>query len=90
MRRYAYNVLIAVDQLANTLTGGWPDETFSARCWRLRGRGRGWAFMRRLVDLLFRPLEREHCRAAYESELWGLQQAPETRPERGEERKERE
>ena len=27
-------VLIAVDQLLNTLTGGWADETISARAWR--------------------------------------------------------
>ena len=71
-------VLIAADQLLNSLVGGWADETFSARCWRLRERGRGWAFLRWLVDGVF-FWEREHCRKSYESELWGLQQAPETR-----------
>ena len=30
---YAVRVLIALDQLGNALLGGWPDETFSSRCW---------------------------------------------------------
>ena len=31
---YGKNLLIAVDQLVNTLTGGWPDETLSSRARR--------------------------------------------------------
>ena len=37
---YGKRTLIAVDQLLNTLLGGWPDETLSSRCYRL-GAGRG-------------------------------------------------
>lgn len=29
-------VLISIDQLINARLGGYPDETFSARCWRCR------------------------------------------------------
>ena len=77
-------VLVALDQLANALfCRGWADETFSARCWRLQGRYRFWRVMRRVVDFIFRPLEREHCRLSYESELFSLQQAPETRKKGG-------
>lgn len=32
---YGKNLLIAVDQLVNTLTGGWPDETLSSRAYRM-------------------------------------------------------
>jgi hypothetical protein len=29
--RYIYNILIAIDQLFNTVLGGFPDETISSR-----------------------------------------------------------
>jgi hypothetical protein len=41
LRRYAWNVLIALDQLGNALAGGDPDETISSRIgkvWRRRRR----------------------------------------------------
>ena len=60
-------VLIAVDQLANTLAGGMADETLSARCWRLRAR-QPWQTFRGVVDTLF-FFDRDHCRTSYESEL---------------------
>lgn len=28
-------IMIAIDQLANALLGGWSDETISSRCWRI-------------------------------------------------------
>lgn len=31
MKRYIWNVLISIDQLINTLLGGFPDETLSSR-----------------------------------------------------------
>lgn len=61
------NVLIAADQLANAILGGHPDETLSARAWRQRHKRR-WAIARLVLDALFRPLEREHCRLSFESE----------------------
>ncbi len=77
-------ILIALDQLVNTLLRVWPDETFSARCWRLRERYLFWRAARLVVDGLARLCgDKDHCRLSYESELWGLQQAPETRPHRG-------
>ena len=33
MSGYLYRVSIAVDQLFNSILGGWPDETLSARAW---------------------------------------------------------
>lgn len=72
-------ILIAVDQLCNTLFGGWADETFSARCWRLEPRSRGWAFLRRLVDGLF-FLAPRHCEESYKSEAERAQCPAEYRP----------
>lgn len=31
MKRYVWNLLISIDQLANTIFGGYPDETLSSR-----------------------------------------------------------
>ena len=66
-----YQIIIAIDQLFNALTWGWADETFSARCFRLRRRNWLWAFMRRLVDVLFFWDTKEgvkHCQGAFENE----------------------
>ena len=73
----AKNILIAVDQLVNTLAGGYPDETFSSRCWRWSKDGkRDWP--RKLVDGLF-CWDKDHCRESYESELLRRQCPPEMR-----------
>ena len=60
-------VLIALDQLANTLLAGRADETLSARAYRLsRDRGRHWP--RRVIDALF-FWDENHCEQAHLSEL---------------------
>lgn len=42
LRRYVYSVLIALDQLANALAYGYPDETVSFRSAQARGAGKRW------------------------------------------------
>lgn len=67
---YLLNVLIAFDQLINTLIGGYPDETLSASAWLGEQQGRIIPkIMRPVIDFLFLPFESDHCRRAYESEL---------------------
>ena len=79
---YGKSVLIALDQLANTVCGGWPDETISSRAWRWELAGvRSWP--RKLIDgltLIFG--DRDHCRESFESERLGRQLPPEARPVR--------
>ena len=66
---YLLNLAIAVDQLANTVLAGDPDETLSSRAWRAEQSGqRYWGWTRRAIDLLF-FWQSGHCQAAYESEL---------------------
>ena len=77
VQRYAMQVLIALDQLGNSLLGGFADETFSSRCWRWsRDGGRDWP--RRIIDGLpfWKP---GHCLRAYEGERDRLQCPPELR-----------
>jgi hypothetical protein len=64
------NTLIALDQVLNTLFSfggdghGYPDETVSARAWRLRQKSRFQIW----IDRLF-FWQDGHCRQAYDSEL---------------------
>lgn len=61
-----HQVAVALDQLANTLLGGWADETVSARAWRNRAQ-RKWAAALRVIDAIF-FWDHDHCRHAYEWE----------------------
>lgn len=74
MREYVLHVLIALDQLANALLGGAADETLSARAYRTEQQGKvlGRVF-RPVIDWLFIPFERDHCRKAYLAEFQKLQ-----------------
>lgn len=60
-------VAVAIDQLLNTLCGGYADETMSSRCWRLRAYS-PYKWLRPAIDtiLFFDP---DHCRTSYESEV---------------------
>ena len=81
MNNYSYimQVLIALDQLLNSLIpGGWADETISSRCYRWHRDGiRSWP--RNIVNTLF-FWEPRHCEAAYQSEKNRLQAPAEIRP----------
>lgn len=71
-------VAIAVDRLANTILGGYADETISARCWRLRAEP-PYKALRVVIDVIF-FFQKEHCKQAYESELNRLQSPSSQRP----------
>ena len=79
-----FNLAVAIDQLAYvllTLGAGSPDETLSAAAWRTEQSGKlGGRIFRPVIDLLFLPLERDHCRKAYEAEKHGAQLPKEYRP----------
>lgn len=73
-------IAVAVDQLGNTLLGGWADETISARAWRQRHKRR-WLVLMRLIDGVARLFgQRDHCRKAHESEILRTQSPPQSRP----------
>ena len=77
MKQRILNILIAIDQLlwvVFTLGKGHPDETISAAAWRMEQEGKlAGRVLRPLIDALFRPLERDHCRKSFESEQRGAQ-----------------
>ena len=69
MKLWALNLLIALDQLANCLLRGDPDETLSARAHRMREKGqRYWGWLAGAINLVFFWQE-DHCKHAIEVEL---------------------
>lgn len=65
----ARNVLIALDQLANALANGAPDETLSSRAHRARMAGKpGWRRVADFIDRLF-FWDADHCLESWKSEL---------------------
>jgi hypothetical protein len=68
MRRYLFNVLLAIDQLLTVpICAGEPDETMSSAAWRMEQTGHFWGFMRPVIDTLF-WWDADHCRTSYEAE----------------------
>ena len=61
-----FQILVALDQLVNTMIGGYADETLSSRAHRRRLRGKGGCAW--VIDHIF-FWQDEHCKASYESEL---------------------
>jgi hypothetical protein len=65
---YIQRNLIGLDQLVNTLTGGYPDETLSARCGRL-GYRNPYKQWEKLINALFYLWQGpDHCKNAYKKE----------------------
>ena len=71
MKSYILNVLIAIDQLVNSLIGGHCDETLSSAAYRAEKQGRFWGFWRPVIDFIFQPLQSNHCFNAYLAEKFG-------------------
>ena len=70
MKNYLINQLIALDQVANAILGGYPDETISLRAARERDlNGKKWAcVLCRVLDWF----EKDHCTLTVESKYNSL------------------
>jgi hypothetical protein len=64
--KYIKNILIALDQLFNSFVFGAPDETLSARAYRLRDEG--WWIVYKVINGLF-FWQDDHCKGSYTSEV---------------------
>ncbi len=65
-------VLIALDQMANAICGGWADETLSSRAYRESPR------VEKFINALF-FWDKDHCYESYVSEQLRTQLPPELR-----------
>ncbi len=60
---WIFNILIALDQLLNTIFWGDPDETISSRAAKARLEGACWGcFLCKMLDLI----DKKHCEDALE------------------------
>lgn len=50
LKKYGWNVLIAIDQLANAILLGDPDETISSRAAKHYSHKDGWGWLARTLD----------------------------------------
>lgn len=58
MKRYLLNLLILLDEIGNTLTGGDPGETISSRAGKAMQAGKRWGcVLCKVLDLF----QRDHC-----------------------------
>lgn len=66
IKRYLWNLLIAVDQLINTLAGGDPDETISSRIGKIvalqNGKRTGLYYFCKMLSLI----DHRHCEKSIE------------------------
>ena len=53
IKQYLFNNLVAIDQLVNTLTAGYPDETLSARAYRRHFTNKKWVIIMHIINALF-------------------------------------
>lgn len=73
------NLAIAMDQVANVLLAGEPDETLSSRAHRMRAkRHRYWGWTANAIDRVF-FWQAGHCEAAFLAEQRRLQTPPSLR-----------
>lgn len=78
LKTYIFNVLVAFDQLINTLLGGWADETLSCRAHRAYTDNKPFKFFRNIINALF-WWQSDHCLSAYNYEKTRQDVPPELR-----------
>lgn len=67
IKKYLFNILYSIDQLVNTLLGGYSDETISARSYRLSKSHHSWFIVMVCINTIF--FNKNHCKHAYEHEI---------------------
>jgi len=75
MKKRILHILIALDQLAYvllTLGKGYPDMTISAAAYRSSRSGNKFGkIAHKVIDILFLPIEEDHCLESFLSEVRG-------------------
>lgn len=84
LKWYVVNLLVAIDQLANAVLGGWCDESLSSHSYRLWRDDKPWGWLMHVIDLLFfwqrqPPHVYGHCHGAFVKEQARYQLPPEMR-----------
>jgi len=70
--KYFYNIFVSIDQLANTLLAGDPDETISSRIGKALKEGSTNKILINISNLLSR-IQPDHCKYSIEEDEGGDQ-----------------
>lgn len=62
---WGYNLLVSLDQLANTIIGGNPDVTVSGHVGLMSSKHNSWRWLEKILDFTFEPIESNHCLHCY-------------------------
>lgn len=65
--KYFHNLCVSIDQLANTLLAGYPDETLSSRSYRCKDKNRFWYCCMNFINFIF--FDRNHCFEAFKRDV---------------------
>lgn len=65
---YFQNLMLGLDEFANTLVGGAPGETISGRAGRARDKGHRWG---RILCWMLGKIDKNHCTLAVENDARG-------------------
>jgi len=66
VKKYIWNLLIAIDQLVNTILGGDPDETMSSRMGKHLVKKD--SFLCKIICKLLNLIDKNHCVDAIEKD----------------------
>ncbi|MGI9278202.1 MAG: hypothetical protein ACR2PX_01020 [Endozoicomonas sp.] len=65
LQKYFWNLLIAIDQLGNTILAGDPDETISSRAAKAARSGKRWGcVLCKVLD----AIDKDHCKKSVEED----------------------
>ena len=78
VKTYLFNVLVALDQVLNTLLAGYADETLSSRAHRAYVKNKPFKFFRYIINTIF-WWQTDHCLEAYNYEKRRQDLPPEMR-----------
>lgn len=78
LKTYIFNILVSLDQLLNTVLGGWADETLSSRAHRAYLKNKPLKFFRYIINGIF-WWQADHCLQAYQYEKSRQDMPPELR-----------
>ena len=67
LKKWMWNILISVDQLANTIFWGDPDETLSSRMGKMIANGTAGDVEKELCNILD-DVEKNHCEVSIEAD----------------------
>lgn len=67
MSNYFHNLAVSIDQLANTLLAGYPDETLSSRSYRCKDKSKFWYYCMNFINILC--FDKNHCSEAFKKDI---------------------